>query len=165
MAANIQPIRLARCFGRWNSDSFTQHFTEGAGPQTYKEGAPLIFSGAELIVAPSASGLVGIANVKASGVETTDVPVTMFMPYLVFAISVDKVLVGGNAPGTGKPSDFTIGSTYGISVDAASGNWYLSLTAGTLAAASVLIGYDTDQTSVINGRAYIHVLQSVTAWT
>ena len=158
------PITLARTYGGWNDDAYTQHFIEAAS-QTYKKGAPLIFSSGKVAVATSAAGLIGIAVAPATGVTSADAPVVMFMPTVVINICVDKVLVATNAPGTGKPSDFTIGSVYGISVDAASGNWYLSLTAGTLAAAATLIEYDTDQTSVINGFVKARVLQSVTAWT
>lgn len=164
MAANIMPMTLARTYGGWNDDAFTQHFIEGAA-QTYKKGAPLIFSTGKLVVATSAAGLVGIAIAPATGVTSADCPVTMILNPVVWNICVDKVLVATNAPGTGKPSDFTIGSVYGISVDAASGNWYLSLTAGTLAACATLIEYDTDQTSVINGFVKVRILQSVTAWT
>lgn len=166
MAANIRPIEIARTYGGYNDDAYTQHFVEGAG-QTYKKGTPLKCTAGKLVASTAATGNIGISLADATGVTSADCPVTMFMPDLLFTINVDGALGAGNAPGTGKPSDFTIGATYDLSKDGITGYWYLTSTqgAGTIANMAQLISYDTEVAAVVNARVTVRILQSTTAWT
>lgn len=163
MAATIQPIFQVSAVGAWG-DGYTYNFGESA-TQSYKLGVPLIFSsgGVAIISTPGTDAMVGISKSAATGVTATTAQVDLAFGSAIFQVSVDKALSASNAPGTGKPSDFTIGATYSLELDAVSSLFYLVLTTGV--ACATLLGYDPSQASLINGRVNIRFLQSTTAWT
>lgn len=162
MAGVIQPITLARGYGAW-TDADIEHGVELSGT-TFKRGNVLILSSGQITQAGAnpTSGITGIATHAKSGTAGTKVIFNLPLPNMLFSITVDGAL-STNAPGTGKPSDFVIGTAYGVSIDGASGLEYLD-SANTNDCARV-VAYDTDQTSVINGRVYICFLQSTTIYT
>lgn len=173
MAAVIQPIALAEMLGYHSQPIMPVQF-EGAS-QTYKKGCPLIYSSGKVITATSTptSGLIGIAASAATGTTSAQVLVIPFLKSLVFEISIDGTLSNSNAPGTGSLTTANIGTTYAITLDAASGNFYLVTSGGT--AVCTLLGFQTNTTNgvttgagdsgVVNGRALVSFLASTSIWT
>ena len=159
MAANIQPLAYVEGEGTYSIP--IEHGIETAS-QTYKKGTPLIAtSGALLTASANPTAVVGIALANATGVTGADVP---FVPALgdslIFEGSVDGTLVNSDAPGTGKPSDLTVWTTYGITFDPVSGNWYIDSSKSGGNQVLRVIGYDVDQTNVINGRVRFRWLRA-----
>ena len=164
MASNIQPIAQGPTPGSW-SDAFTYHYGEAA-TQSYIVGAPLKFSsgGMAIISSVSSPTIAGIALVKATGVTAADAMVVLPYQSVQFEVSVDTTTTSGTAAlGTGKPSDFTIGTSYELLLDSTSGNYYMGT--GTSNAVFQLMGYDPDQKSVINGRVQVRILTSQTIYS
>jgi hypothetical protein len=164
MASNIQPIAQGPTPGAW-SDAFTYHYAEAAS-QTYIIGAPLKFSsgGMAIISSVTAPTIAGIALVKATGVTAADAMVVLPYQAVQFEVSVDTTTTSGTAAlGTGKPSDFTIGTNYQLLLDSTSGNYYMGT--GTSNAVFQLMGYDPDQKSLVNGRVQVRILTSQTIYS
>ena len=164
MSSNIQPIVQGPTPGSW-SDAFTFHYAEAAS-QSYVIGAPLKFSsgGMAIISSVTAPTIAGIAMAKATGVTAADAPVILPLDPVLFIVSVDTTTTSGTAAlGTGKPSDFTIGTNYELLLDSTSGNYYMGT--GTSNAVFQLMGYDPDQKSVVNGRVYVRILTSQTIYS
>jgi hypothetical protein len=167
MASNIQPITMAYRIGGWG-DQGTQWFPEG-GSQSYPIGAPLKFSSGTVVVISSVTTpvIAGIALVKATGTtgsySNLNAPVILPLDDVIFNVSVDTTTSSGPALGTGSPSNFNIGGTYQLLLDSTSGNYYMGT--GASNAVFTLIGYDPLNYSVINGRVWVRILKSQTAWT
>ena len=156
MAANIAPVAAARMEGLYSIP--VEHGVEAAS-QVYKKGSFLIYSSGKVAIAgANPASILGIAANAATGVTSTDAPYIPVLLQILFELCVDGALVATNAPGTGKPSDLTIGATYGISLDAASGNWYLDSSKSAANQVARLIEYDSDQSAVINGRVRVRIL-------
>jgi len=164
MASNIQPIKQGQTMGSWQ-DAFTWHYVEAA-TQSYVTGAPLKFSsgGMAVISSVTAPTIAGIALANATGVTGADAPVILPLDQVFFEVSVDTTTTSGTAAlGTGKPSDFTVGTSYQLLLDSTSGNYYMGT--GTGNPVFQLMGYDPDQASVINGRVYVRILTSQTIYS
>jgi hypothetical protein len=164
MASNIQPIVQGPTPGSWQ-DAFTWTYAEAAS-QTYKTGFPLKFSsgGMAVISSVTAPTIAGIAMSNATGVTAAAAQIILPFDPVLFVVSVDTTTTSGTAAlGTGKPSDFTIGTSYALLVDSTSGNYYMG--SGTGNPVFQLMGYDPDQKSVINGRVYVRILTSQTIYS
>lgn len=171
MAANIQPIALVSMLGL-HSQPILPAQVEGAS-QTFKKGVPVVWSSG-LVVEASANptAIVGISTMAGQNVTTS--PTAYVIPALknlVFEITVDGALSGSNAPGTGSLATANIGATYGISKDAASGQWYLDTSKSGANQVATLLGFQTSPSSgnsdsgVVNGRALVSFLSSTSVWT
>lgn len=163
MAANIQPIQSAVGQLGWGVDVISNGFE--AGSQSFKAGTLLIpSSGLIAIAGANPTTIMGVSVAAASGVTNTAMQFVPTMPDVMwFKISVDGALNGGNAPGTGKPSDFTLYSTYGVSLDTASGIFYLdSSKSGANQVARVMQFRDGSRTggTVVNDYVYINWLRT-----
>lgn len=164
MASNIEPIKQAQSIAAWQ-DAFTWDYAEAAS-QSYKAGAPLKFSsgGMAIISSVSSPTIAGIAVSAATGVTAATAPVVVPLANCLFLVSVDTTTTSGTAAlGTGKPSDFTIGTSYELLLDSTSGNYYMGT--GTSNPTFQLLGYDPDQASVVNGRVYVRILTSQTIYS
>ena len=168
MASNIQPIQLANTVGTW-ADGYTFAFPEG-GSQSFLLGMPLtITSGLAVILASTTTAAIaGISCAKATGTTGSatnkNCQMQLVLPSTIWLVSVDTTFTTANpAPGTGKPSDFTIGTSYSLCVDSTSG--LACMTTGTGNPVFQYLGADPTQNSVINGRAYVRILTSQTFWT
>ena len=164
MASNIQPIAQGPTPGGW-SDAYTYHYVEAAS-QSYIIGALLKFSsgGMAIISSVTAPTVAGVALAKATGVTAADAPVVLPYQNVLFEVSVDTTTTSGTAAlGTGKPSDFTIGTSYQLLLDSTSGNYYMGT--GTSNAVFQLMGYDPDQKSLVNGRVQVRILTSQTIYS
>lgn len=164
MSALIQPIGCVNMLGL-HSFPMPPFFLEGAS-QTWVEGNPLILASGLVTIAGTnpQTALIGIAAAKASGITDNPVPFIPFLPNLIFEISIDGAEGGGNAPGTGSLTQANVGTQYGITLDTASGNWYLDTSKTTVGTNTVmtLLGFQTQPTTttsysgVVNGRALVH---------
>ena len=168
MSSNIQPIKYSAGFSGGYSNENEYVFPEGSG-QTFKAGAPLKFSSGTVVIISSVSAptIAGIASNAATGTAGTASAPNCWVALpanSVFEVSVDTTTTSGTAAlGTGKPSDFSIGGTYELLLDSTSGNYYMGT--GTGNPTFTLLGYDPSQNSVVNGRVYVRILASQTAWT
>jgi hypothetical protein len=157
--AGIQPVAAVRMEGMYSIP--VEHGIEAAS-QSYKKGSLLLYSSGSLAICATNPALcVGISLSAATGVTGADVPFVPILPSLLFEMSVDGTL-STNAPATGKPSDFTIGTAYGLSLDAATGLFYLASNLTTTNARVRLIEYDADQASIIQGRVRVRWLLTAT---
>lgn len=169
MAANIQPIALVETMGLHSFPIMPTQYE--AATQSWIKGAPLIYASGLITVASATptSGLIGIAAAAASGVTNTAVIVIPFLKNLVFEITIDGTLSASNAPGTGSLTTANIGTSYAITQDGASKNFYLVTSGGT--ATCKLLGFQTNISSgstdsgVVNGRALVSFLASTSVWT
>ena len=163
MSANIQPIGAVRMEGLY---AIPLEWGIELASQVYLKGNPLVYSSGSLEIAgTNPTAIVGIAASKATGVTGAPVPYVPALPdSIIFEISVDGTLVASDAPGTGYPSQFTIGALYGITLDPVSGQWYLDSSKSGGNQVARLVDYDADQASVINGRVHIRWLRSTTIY-
>lgn len=157
--AGIQPIGAVRTEGLYSIP--IEHGVEAAS-QSYKKGMLLIYSSGKLTVwTADADNIVGISCSAATGVTSADVPYIPALPdSIIFEVSMDGAL-STNAPATGKPSDLTIGATYGASIDGATGLAYLDSSKDVSGQEEIwrLVDYDADQASVIQGRVRVRFLR------
>ena len=168
MASNIQPIKQVGSVGAW-SDGFTYTFPEGAS-QSWLIGAPVKFSSGTVVVISSvtAPAMAGVAMAAAGGVTQTNATasakIAMALGEVIFEVSVDTTTTNNTAAlGTGTPSQFSIGTSYQMLLDSTSGNYYMG--SGTGNPVFTLLSYDPGQNSVVNGRVWVRILASQTAWT
>ena len=153
----IQILKLARMDSGW-ADAAIQHGLEGAS-QTFTKGAILTASSGTLVqpatFTGNITGVVGVSLANATGTTNADCPYICAMPGTIWVASVDGALSSSNAPATGKPSDLVPYTTYyGMSLDAASGNWYVNSAITPAAEGVIVLGWDPDQASVIQGLVY-----------
>lgn len=165
MAAVIQPIALVEMMGLYSAPALPQQY-EGT-TQSYKKGAPLVYSSGYVVEASAnPTAILGIATANAGG--TTHQAAAPIVPVnsrsLIFEISIDGAASNNNAPGTGSLAQANVGSTYGITKDAASGFWYLDTSKSGSNQVATLVGFQTNATNgtndagVVNGRALIQFL-------
>lgn len=155
--AGIQPIGAVRMEGLYSIP--VEHGIE-ASSQTYKKGCLVLYSSGSIAKCATNPALtLGVSLSAATGVTGADAPYVPILPNILFETSMDGAL-STNAPGTGKPSDLTIGVAYGMSLDAATGLFYLDSSLTTTNARVRLIEYDADQASVIQGRVRVRWLLS-----
>ncbi len=170
MAAIIQPIALVSMLGLY-SDPILPGQVEGSS-QTFKKGVPLVWSSGKIVEASAnPTAIVGISSGPGQNLTTSPgcnvIPV---LKSLVFEISID-VASGGNAGGTGSLTTANIGTTYGITKDGASSQWYLDTAKNAANQVLTLIGFQTNATSgsndsgVVNGRGLVIFLASTSVWT
>lgn len=168
MSSNIQAITQGPSIGAWQ-DAFTWTYAEGAS-QSFVSGAPLkLTSGLALIISSvTAPTIAGIALTPASGTTGTMnnplIKVILPLPDTLFQVSVDTTTTSGQAAlGTGKPSDFNIGTNYQLLLDSTSGNYYMGT--GTGNPVFQYVGVDPSQYSLVNGRVYVRILTSQTIYS
>jgi hypothetical protein len=165
LAANIQAISLYRTFGIWE-DGLTWSGPEGAS-QSFKAGVPLYYSsGLLLTLAADNSVIAGISLAAATGVTGSatnfNCQFTLPSPNATFRITVANYSSSTVALATGSPSSLTIGSTYALSFDSASGYWYARISGGN--ASVIYLGPGTDQNSVVNGWGEFQILPASTVY-
>lgn len=158
MSANIKPIRVAYMEGTWGPPTET---APEAATQSFLAGAPLVNSSGQLAqAATNPTAIIGIALGQASGVQATPVQYTPALPdNLLFEVSVDGALSGGDAPGTGSLPASALFSTYGISQDGASENWYLDTSKSSANQVMRVQGFK-DPAGTVNGRVYVRFLRT-----
>lgn len=169
MAANIQQIGLVETLGQFSLPLLPAQ-VEGSS-QSFKKSAVLVYSSGKLVEASTnPTAIVGIACAPGQNVTTSPAcQVIPIRPNHIFEISIDAALSGSNAPGTGSLAQSNVGTTYGISKDAASGYWYLDTSKSGGNQVATLIGFQTNISSgsndagVVNGRALVIFLQSTSA--
>jgi hypothetical protein len=165
----IQPITLASSVGVW-PDAYTYWFAEGSS-QSFLAGMPVILSSGLVVIVASTTApvMVGISVAKATGTTGTVITnnncaVQLVMPNTIWQVSMDTTFTTANpAPATGKPSSLTVGTSYSMCVDSTSG--LACMTTGTGNPVFQYLGCDPSQNSVLQGRCYVRILTSQTAWT
>lgn len=134
------------------------HGIEGA-TQSFKKGAPLVYSSGKLVEATDAAdqaAMAGMAAHTASGTTDTAVKYVPFIPGVIFEVTLM----------TGSEADFTlvqtnIGLAYAIA-KAASGAWFLD-NADTTNPEFRVVGFK-DPVGTVNGRVYCVPLAAETIW-
>lgn len=169
MAANIQAIGLVSMLGLYSAPMLPDQ-VEGSS-QTFNKGTPLVWSSGKIVAASAnPTAIVGISAAAGQNVTTSPAClVVAIRPNCIFEITIDGAASGGNAPGTGSLTQANIGTTYGITKDGTSGNWYLDTSKNAANQVCTLIGFQTNisngtnDAGVVNGRALVVFLQSTSA--
>lgn len=174
MAGGIQPIVVAFPVGASSEQTLTGI---EAASQTYKLGAPLVTSSGKIAVGgTNPRNVLGFADVDASGTTDAEAPYHPALLNMMFEGSLDDTLSGSNAPLTHALAQTDVYAVAGLTVDAATGFWYIDAsktTDGTNSAVVVMglkdpIGAKPgDAPTALNsggGRVYFMMLSEATAF-